>query len=43
MTFGTIDVVTFPDALIFLRVQAPAGPDSWGVSIELTEGLDTIT
>jgi len=26
MTFGTIDVVKFPDALIFLRVQTPAGP-----------------
>lgn len=26
MKFGTIDVVKFPDALIFLRVQKPTGP-----------------
>jgi len=26
MKFGGIDVVKFPDALIFLRAQKPAGP-----------------
>ena len=26
MKFGSIDVVKFPDALIFLRVQQPEGP-----------------
>ena len=26
MKFGTLDVVKFPDALIFLRVQKPTGP-----------------
>src|ERR1043166_1412601 len=26
MKFGSIDVVKFPDALIFLRVQKPTGP-----------------
>ena len=26
MKFGSIDIVKFPDALVFLRVQKPAGP-----------------